>query len=211
MKLWKQTTKYSCGPSVLMMILNHYKKCSMSKKEEIKLWKETRINPLKLESEFAIALAMAKRGITTEIITTSKIPNKTEIDFCLKYEKIPKNKLKCIFSEYKENKLKMENLCKKSGIKIIKKVPNIKDLTHSFKKGPAIIIFDDFSLDRNSHCIHAASVLDRKDKFFTLYDPWYGKIKMSESEMNKSFRSLKSSLKMNPAIISIVKVDQYGH
>lgn len=73
MKLYKQTTDYTCAASSLMMILNHFQpEFKLNRENEFKVWRETVNLPTKASSIYGMACYAKKRGLDIKVILEEK-------------------------------------------------------------------------------------------------------------------------------------------
>ncbi len=207
--LFKQTTKFTCSPASVLMILEHFGILKANRINEMKILELTRGKPFKLETDVGIASALMKFGFGCKIISKQDVKI-GEIGLCFEYESIDISKKSLLFKKFLKNRnsVKMEALRK--GCIIEDRNPTSEDVIEILnKKMPAILLFDDFFIDSEDnrfHCPHTVAVVGFSRGNFKINDPWQGKIKVSKSLLDKSIKSLEKNLGMRPALIEPILI-----
>ncbi len=198
MKHYKQSTKFTCAPSSLLMILNHYNKnFKLNQENEFEIWNHSAALPLRGSSLFGLALYASNYKTPVKVVVGNpkfKFPGyrfkaykKQEIDHAtqssdffyqkLKAKNIPVEKRNFTLTEVKQ-------LLKQDKILLLRLIIGI--------------IRDSKTNKRTSHYI---PVTDYKNKTFTIFDPNRGKLKIPESKFQESFEKIKEVKRDNRMIV----------
>jgi hypothetical protein len=95
------------------------------------------------------------------------------------------------------NKIKFSN-----KIKTIQKKINLDLINERIKVSPVIVYVDSFAIWKITHAPHFIIVIQETKKGYKIYDPWYGKIKIIDSEiLSKGISDLRDLLKYCPQLI----------
>lgn len=69
MKLYKQTTDYTCAVCSLMMVLNHFKSSfKLSRDNEFRIWRDTVNLPTRAPSIYGLACFAKRQGLDVKIV-----------------------------------------------------------------------------------------------------------------------------------------------
>ncbi len=201
MKIYRQTTMFTCGPSCAMMILNHFFGEPMNKRKELEFWKEMMAIPFKCTLPLSLSVFLLKRGLKVELISKKMKMNRNGCGFFLKDIKPgERDVLFKIFNTY-YNRFKIEDFRKYEG-KWLKKNPKIKELPTNF---PCAVLIDSYVFD---------VFLDTEEKMHvpdwillynnTVYSSWYGKIeKMPAEVIQNALDSTWTSFGIQPSVLVV--------
>lgn len=195
MEIYKQSTGFTCAPSALLMIINHFKqKFKLTRKNEFDIWLKTAVLPTRGSSIYALASYAYRRGINAEIIVGElgyKFP-----DYRFKGYKKDEVELAEYVSEIYYKK------AKKLGINILEKDYTVTKIKNLIKKGKILLLRVDAGVIRGSSPIsNYVVVCGYKNKKFIINDPMQGQIKVSEDDMKESLNSLEEKRRRDKRMI----------
>lgn len=205
--LYKQTTQFTCAPSSVLMVLNYFAGTSLTKENEIKLWKFTRAKPFKKGCELGIANALLAFGLNCRIISSQEV-HERETDICFKYEKIDIRKRELLLKKFFIERCILKKYIEKKGCLIEDRDPKLIDIKKIINdRKPVILIIDDFFINKKRnkiHCPHVVVATGYKNNMFSIKDSWFGEVLLKEHVLKKSMKGLRKYLNGRPAIIEVL-------
>jgi predicted double-glycine peptidase len=183
MRLYRQTTKYTCGAASLAMVINHFRQdFLLNVDNEFDIWQKTACLPTKGSSIYGLAIYAHKLGIPLKVVVgkhTYKFPGHE-----------PKYKTKEIeIANFSSEMFYMK--AKKLGIEIEEGTFTLDDAKKELAKGNIIllrliigILRDSQTNRRNPHYL---AVYGYKDSKFLMMDPRRGPVKIDENIVKEAF------------------------
>lgn len=107
---------------------------------------------------------------------------------------------------YIENKYYFHNLEKErsKNVYLVNQKIDLRLVRQLLDKGALVLYIDNYYLQKIVHAPHFILVLSKKEKSFTVADPFDGKLKeVSDDVIKKAVISLRNHLKYSPALITI--------
>ncbi|HDD04963.1 MAG TPA: hypothetical protein ENF51_00540 [Candidatus Aenigmarchaeota archaeon] len=143
MKLYKQTTPFTCGPSCALIILNHFFGVKLSRENELETWKEVMAIPFKITLPLTLANFLISKGLKVSLISQRLKIKKEGCEICFKYENVPEKQRDTFFDIFDQyyNVLQFSKF-KNSG-DWIKRTPILSKI----KRELIIALIDTFPLD----------------------------------------------------------------
>lgn len=184
MKLYKQTTVYTCAAASLSMIINHFKPdFEMSMENEFDIWHKSAALPTKGSSIYALASYANKKGVSVTVLVGEK-------DY-----KFPGYK----FKAYKKKEIEIAaqstqfyyEKAEGSGITIEERDFKLEEVKNLLAQGKVLllrliigIVRDTKENKRNPHYLPVYGFEDGK---FLIMDPRKGKLAVDESIVQEAF------------------------
>jgi len=199
MQFYKQTTKYTCAASSLMMIVNHFKNdFPLSKERELIVWQNTVALPTRGSNFFALAIFAHKEGIPTKIVVEQ-----------------PEYKFPAYrFKGYKKKEVELaafvssmfRDRAKRMSVVIEERDFDLKEVRDLLARENKIIlmrlavgILRKSKLNKN--ITHYLPVFAFEKGKFHVMDPQRGLIQASEEELKESFEAVKTKCKKDHRMI----------
>lgn len=187
MKHYKQTTNYTCGPSCVLTILNHYwpKKFLLNKENEYEIWLQT-VNPLiRGCPAFALAKILQDYGLITRVIYRKEFSSMNYI----------KRYIKPIdFKVYRILNLLRKKQALKSGVKYEKRKIKFDEIKKWLKLNDFIILLvEPKTINKNlkRRGLHWILITDYKNGKFLIYDSLSRKKWLSEELLKLAFDNVR--------------------
>lgn len=184
MQFYKQTTEYTCAPSALMMIINHFKEnFKLTKENEYMIWKDSVVLPIRAASIYGLALFAYTQGLKFSVCAQN-----LEYDF-------PDYKFKGYTKQEVEqakfmSKLYLKRL-KKLNIQIEERDFNIRDIKRQLYNGKILLLRLDAGVfrekGRTSNYVVVSGIRNSR---FVIYDPMQGRITLNEDQLRESLKDL---------------------
>lgn len=210
--LYKQTTRYTCGPSSVNMVLSYFNRKKSTRKTEFEIWKETMIIPLKLASAYGMAAVLASKKLKVTLFMKDRPTTRKEVNVCFKYEKTPKKLQNLEFKHYKYYKSILKIKAKRNNVKFVNKRPNIDTVLGMLKKKHVLIILiDDYFLRKLiwkkelDHIPHFVVIKGFTRDNLIINDPSLGKEVKFPLKHFSDLIETKKYFDMEPALIAIKK------
>ena len=190
MKIYKQTTKFTCGPASILMILNHCfpKKFSLTRKNEIRFWKEAVRSPLRGTSTFALASILKKEGLKPKVYV-GRIKY-SSLCWKNKKDKITKTDVKVaaeVTEFYYRDALKDGIFIKKTSLKF-------EDIDKFLPKSDFIILRVNLAILKKgkNNTTHYIVISEKKESKYHVYDPYLGESWLKKDRLKKAFETTES-------------------
>jgi len=199
MQDYKQTTRFTCAASSLMMILNHFKEdYPLSREREMLVWQNTVALPTRGSNVFALAIFGHKEGIATKVIVEE--PEYKFPAYRFKgYKKAEVELATFVSSMFKDR-------AKRMGIDVEERdftIKEVKDLLVKDKKTLllrlAVGVLRGSKLNKNVS--HYLPLYDYEGGKFLIMDPQRGMLRISEEELKGAFEAVKSKCKKDHRMI----------
>ena len=73
MKVYRQSTSFTCGPACVLMALSHFfSRINQNRGKQLEIWSESVVPPIKGTSAFGLAYSLRKRGLNARVIASLK-------------------------------------------------------------------------------------------------------------------------------------------
>jgi len=69
MRLYKQITPFTCGPSCALMVLHHYFNTKFSKENELEIWKKMMAIPFKITLPLTLSNFLLEKNLKVNLIS----------------------------------------------------------------------------------------------------------------------------------------------
>ena len=184
MKLYRQTTKYTCAAASLAMVINHFKpEFKLNMDNEFDIWQKTVALPTRGSSIYALATYAYELGVPLKVVV-----GKQEYKF-------PGYK----FKAYKKKEIDIANFsselfynkAKKSGIDIDEREFTIEEVKKSLKQGKLLLLRLIIGVIRgskeNRRNPHYMLVYKYAQKKFLIMDPKHGSLSIDENIVKDAF------------------------
>ncbi len=207
MRLYKQITPFTCGPSCALMVLHHYFNTKFSKENELEIWKKMMAIPFKITLPLTLSNFLLEKNLKVNLISNKLKVEKKGCQICFKYENIQKEQQDNYFKifNYYYNKIQLKKFRVKG--EWIKKVPEIFNI----KNGLILALIDTYLFDQflnKKRKLHVPDwVLVTKEKRnLKVYSPWYKKIiKPPIPLLQKSILSTEKEFNIPSSILLVNK------
>ena len=184
MQFYKQTTNYTCAPTSLLMILNHFRPLyRLSRKNEFEIWKSSVILPIRAASIYGLAIYAYEHGVKPKVWA-----QKLDFDFpdyrFKGYTKDDIEDAKYMSETYLKN-------LKKLNIPVDERNFSVTDIKKLIDNGKILMVRLDAGVFRDTgRTSNYVVVYGFKNDYFIIYDPLQGKIHISEEKFKESFNDL---------------------
>ena len=183
MRLYRQTTKYTCGAASLVMVINHFRPDFLLNVEnEFDIWQKTACLPTKGSSIYGLAIYAHKMGVPLKVVVgkhTYKFPGHE-----------PKYKTKEIDIANFSSEL-FYRKAKKLGIEIEERAFTLDDVKTELKRGNILLLRLIIGVLRNSQTNrrnpHYLPIYGYNDGRFQLMDPRRGPLNIDENIVKEAF------------------------
>lgn len=197
MKTYNQTTRFTCAPAALAMIVNHFKPDFLLNIEnEIDIWRQTVALPIRGSSIFGLAVYAHKQGIPLKVVVG-------EEDY-----KFPRYR----FKSYKKTEVHIASFisemlqkeAKERGIEIEERSFELKEVDSLLKEGKILLLRLSAGIIRKSHknrnSPHYFPVYEFEDGKYKIMDPRKGPLEVDKQTMNEAFDKV-IEMKRDPRMI----------
>jgi len=201
MKYYKQTTNYTCGPSCVSMVLNHFwpKKFALTQDNEYKLWLQT-TNPLIGGCPiFALAKILKELGFITKVIYLRDFSPK---NYVKRYVK-PRD-----YKAYYALNLFHKKQALKAGVKMEKRKIKFEEIRKWLNEYNFIILLVEVKTLNKNHkkrALHWILLENYKNSKFLIYDPLQGKSWITEKLLKSAFDNVKYKINSSNCALLIKK------
>ncbi len=184
MRLYKQTTKYTCAAASLAMIINHFKEdFLLNIDSEFDIWHKTATLPTKGSSIYALALYAHRQGVPLKVVVG-------EHEY-----KFPGYK----FKAYKKKEIEIANFssqrfynkAKEEGVDIEERDIRLAEVKRLLEQGKVLMLRLIVGIVRgtkeNRRNPHYLPVYSYREGKFMVMDPRKGPLEIDESTMKEAF------------------------
>lgn len=194
MKLYKQTTEYTCAVSSLMMILHSYSKdVKLNRETEFKIWQETVNLPTRAPSIYGLAHFAVKKGFNVKVLVEEREYNYPDYRF--------KGYTKKEIDEAKYmSKLHAKNLGK-ANVKVEEREILPKEIISNLQAGHKLLVRVNAGIFRETGSTSKYLAFIYENHSFKVYDPKKGVLETTKKDIVESLETLKSKKKRDKRVI----------
>lgn len=195
MREYTQTTEYTGAASALLMVLNHYNpKFKLTPLNEFKIWLDSVNLPTRACSIYGLANYALKKNIKCEIIVEN-------IEYDYPDYRFKGYKKQDIKTAKITEKIHYRNLIKNKGI-VKQKTITLEIAINLLKTGKILIFRLDAGSFRDKKPSSSYIVITKyKNNQFEIYDPYQGKLLLTQEQFVQCFSDLKEKRKRDPRMI----------
>lgn len=191
MLLYKQTTKFTCGPACALMILHHYfpQKFPLDRENELRLWLKSVRSPVKGTSHYAIALLLHKEDFKIKVYI-GKI--KFSSLFWRQYKELGVTKKDMELASIIEDFYYKDAV--RDGVYIKKVNLKFRDIEEFIQKSNLVILRVNMKVlnAKLKNLTHYIIVSEKRDSKFHIYDPYNGEYWLKRKKLEKAFVTVKT-------------------
>jgi len=192
MKLYKQTTKFTCGPACALMVLNHYfpRKFFLTKDNELRIWQKTQRSPLRGTSQFAIAKLLKEEGLEVSVYVGRF---RYRSNFWKQYKKYGITEEDITLAGRIEN-LFIED-ARATAIPIHKQILKFSDVERFIKEDDYVLLRVNIKIlnPRLKNLTHYVIIDKMEDGRFHVFDPWNGENWLAREKLEEAFHAVKTA------------------
>ncbi len=198
LKVYRQTTPFTCGPACLLMalrlLLPGFK---ASRKAELEIWSEAVVAPIKGTSSFGLAYSAAKRGLKARVVA--------DLKHSLIY--VPKGwKDKDIIEALHASLRRQHELAKKAGVEFVNKTPNCNDVIKTLKKNRLAIVLVDMKPLHGTRIPHWILIHEIEKDYLLAADPFDGKeLKLDCGQLEKLMKGIETNYNVPRSLVEVWK------
>jgi ABC-type bacteriocin/lantibiotic exporter with double-glycine peptidase domain len=198
MRLYKQTTKYTCAPASLAMIINHFKEdFLLNIYNEFDIWQRCATLPTKGSSLYALAIYAHEKGIPLSVVVG-------EHEY-----KFPGYKFKAYKKKEVEiasfNSQRFYNKAKELGITLEEREFHLAEVKKHLQQGKVLLLRLIIGIIRgtkdNRRNPHYIPIYGYKDGTFTIMDPKFGPKEVDEKTVEEAFEKVDEIKRDNRMIV----------
>lgn len=196
MKLYKQTTDYTCAASSLLMILNHLKpEFKLTRENEFKIWAETCNLPTRASSVYAMANYAKKQGLKVRLILEEK-----EYDY-------PDYRFKGYTKKEIDDAKYMSKIharkAEKNQIEIEERDITLDEIKEALKQEKILLLRVNAGIFRDTKSTSKYLVFYKmpEEHNFTVLDPGKGILDITEEMLEESLETLHTKKKRDHRVI----------
>lgn len=196
MKLYKQTTSYTCAACSLIMVINHFKPdFKLNRENEFKAWRDTINLPTRASSIYGLACLAKREGLSVKIILEEK-----------EYE-YPDYRFKGYTKKEIDDAKYMSKIYAKEAyyldIPIEKKEVKIEEIMNMLNEGKIIILRVNAGVFRDTKSTSKyLPFFKRKDsELITVLDPVKGELLVNQKAIKDAFDTLQTKKKRDHRLL----------
>lgn len=191
MKIYRQTTEFTCGPASVLMTLHHYfpQRFALTRENELRLWQKSVRSPLKGTSIFALASILQKEGLKTKVYVGK-----------IKYSSL-------FWKKYKELGVTKEDMdlaaeitdfyykdALKDGVVIKKTSLEFRNVERFIKESDFVILRTNMgSLKKGKKNLsHYIIVAEKENSKYHVYDPYNGEAWLDRKVLKRAVDTVKT-------------------
>ncbi|PIN81260.1 hypothetical protein COV13_01755 [Candidatus Woesearchaeota archaeon CG10_big_fil_rev_8_21_14_0_10_32_9] len=196
MKLYKQTTDYTCASSSLLMIIHHFKpEFKLSRENEFKIWLETCNLPTRASSIYAMATFAKKQGLNMKLILEEKEYDYPDYRF--------KGYTKREIDDAKYLSKIHAREAEKNNIQIEERDITLEEIKDALKAGHILLLRVNAGIFRDAKSTSKYLVFYKmpSEHNFTILDPGKGILDVTEQMLEESLETLHTKKKRDHRVI----------
>ena len=194
MKLYKQTTEYTCAVSSLLMILNHFDSAvELSKDMEFEIWRETVNLPTRAPSIYGLAYFATNHDKYPDVIVEEREYNYPDYRF-KGYKKKEIDEAKYM------SKLHAKRLTA-SGIDVEERPISVDEVITALDEEHVLLLRVNAGIFRDTGSTSKYLAFIKEDDSYSVYDPKAGIIESDRSMLKESLETLKTKKKRDKRML----------
>lgn len=203
-KFYKQTTRFTCGPACVLMILHYYfpQKYLLSRENELRLWQKTVRSPLRGTSIFALASVLQKEGLKTKVYVGK-----------IKYSSL-------FWQRYKELGITKEDIdlaveitkfyyqeALENGVGVKKTNLKFGQIDNFVQKSDFVILRTNIAVLKKGekNLSHYIVIREKKGAKYHIYDPYQREFWLKRDILEKAFTTVKTLCGEDCRVLTVVK------